>query len=338
MIHRRKLLTTLGAGALTAPFSARAQAPRTPSASTPGKIWRVGILVARARPPSLEADYLGAFVKRMRELGYVEGKNLLIEWRFADGDLARLPALATELVQAKVDVILANANQAVGAAMGATTTIPIVMGNAGDPVGAGFVQSLARPGRNLTGLSTLGVDISPKHLQFLREFSPNLARVAVLTEPANATQTLALKNIQAAGQQTGVTIVPVESGNAGEIDSAFARMEKTRVQGFILLSTPHFMQHRARIAQLALKQRLPFISAYREYVEAGALLSYGPSLGGLYRHAATYVDKIFKGAKPADLPVEQPTIFEMYINGKTAKTLGLKIPQSLLISADQVIE
>ena len=337
MIFRRTLLQAFGAGALAVPFAALAQQPAA-SAGAPGKIWRAGILLARTRPASLEDDYVSAFVKRMRELGYVEGKNFAIEWRFADGDLARLPTLAAQLVQAKVDVILANGNQAVAAAMGATATIPIVMGNAGDPVGAGFVQSLARPGRNITGLSTLAVDISAKYLQLLRDIAPKLTRVAVMADPANVATALALKNIRAAGQQTGVTMIDIGTRNAGEIDSAFARMQKARAQGFILISSPLFMQHRARVAQLALQHRLPFISAYREYVDAGGLMSYGPSLGGLYRLSATYVDKIFKGAKPADLPVQQPTIIEMYINGKTAKALGLKLPQSLLISADKVIE
>lgn len=330
MIKRRKLVVLLGAGALTAPFACFAQQP--------GKVWRVGVLVPGSRPASLDHAFSGAFPPRMRELGYVEGKNLIIEWRFADGNWERLPGLAAELLQLKVDVILAQGNQAVSAAQKATTTIPIVMGNANDPVGMGFVDSLARPGRNITGLSTMSVDLSPKYLELLLGMAPKSSRVAVLADPANPVQFVVLKNIQAAAQKVGVTILAVEARSLKEIESAFLVMIKGKAQAFIFASTPLFGQHRHRIAELAIKNRLPLISSFREYVEAGGLMSYGPNPSDNWRRAATYVDKILKGAKPADLPVEQPMTFELFINGKTAKALGLTIPPSILVRADRVIE
>ena len=330
MNKRRQILIALGASAIAAPFCSFAQQT--------SKIWRVGFLSLRPRPASLDSDVFGAFLQGMRELGYVEGKNLVMEWRFADDKVERLPNLAAELVQSKVDVILASSNQAVGAAQKATATIPIVMGNSSDPVGTSFVQSLARPGGNITGLSNLSGDFISKHLEMLLSMVPKLTRVAVLVQATATEKFMALKSIRAAAQSAGVTILPVEAQGPPEIESAFAMMVKAKAQAVIVVSNPLFFQQRRRIAELATKNRLPSVSRYREYADAGSLMSYGPSVTENYRRAATYVDKIFKGAKPADLPVEQPTKFEMVINGRTAKTLGLKIPQSLLIMADKVIE
>jgi putative ABC transport system substrate-binding protein len=329
MNKRRKLIVALGAGALTAPFGSFGQQP--------GKVWRVGFLAPRSRPASLGLDIYGAFQQGMRELGYIEGKNLVIEWRFGDNQSDRLPRLATELVRLNVDVIVASGTQAIGAAQKATDKIPIIMGNVNDPAGNGFVESLARPGRNITGLSAISSDMSPKRLEMLLGMAPTLARVAVLVDPANPAQDRALKNIQET-PMAGVAIVTVQARTPREIETAFVTIVNAKAQALIFASSPIFLEQRHQLASLAVKHRLPSISGYREYAEAGLLMSYGPSITEMYRRAAAYVDKIFKGAKPSELPVEQPTKFELIINGKTAKALGLKIPQSLLISANEVIE
>ncbi len=330
MNNRRKLIVALGAGALAAPLGSFAQQQ--------GKVWRVGFLALRARPISLDADYVGAFQRALRELGYVEGQNLVIDWRFAEGRTELLPVFAAELIQLKVDVIVINGTAAANAAQKATATIPIVFPNTGDPVAAGYVKSLARPGGNMTGLSNISNDIIPKHLEMLLSMVPKLTRVAVLLNSSNKANILNLERIQSAAKRTSVKILPVEARTAPEIESAFSAMARDKAGAVIVINDTFFIQQRRQIAELAAKNRLPSISAVREYAEAGGLLSYGSSITDNNRRVATYVDKIFKGAKPADLPVEQPTKFELFINGKTAKALGLKIPQSLLISADKVIE
>jgi putative ABC transport system substrate-binding protein len=329
MISRRELVIAFGAGALTAPLASFAQQQ--------GKVWRVGFLSLH-RPASLDSDHIGAFPRGVRELGYVEGKNLVIEWRFADGKYERLPGLAAELVQLKVDAIVVGSTQATNAAQQATTTIPIIMGNSGDPVGSGFVKSLAHPGGNITGLSNIAVDLSPKLLEMLHSMVPKLSRVAVLMNPDNSVHTTALKNVQAAAQRTGVTILSLNARTPQEIENAFSVMAQKKAGAVIVVRDPIFNQQVRQIAELAAKNRLPTISMIREYVEAGGLMSYGTNLGDYYRRAAIYVDKILKGARPADLPVEQPTTFELFINRKTAKALGLTIPQELLLRADKVIE
>ena len=326
---RRKLLVVLSTSALVAPFRSFAQQQ--------GKVWRVGFLSLR-RPASLDSDFLGEFPQGMRELGYVEGKNLVIEWRFADGEVERLPVLAAQLVRLKVDVIVASSTQAVSVAQKATSTVPIVMGNSGDPVGSGFVKSLAHPGGNITGLSNINVDLSPKLLEMLLSMVPKLSRVAVLVNPANSSHGARLKTVQAAAQRVRVKILPVEAKTAQEIEPAFSMMRRENAGAVIVHSDAIFNAQVRQIAELAEKHRLLSIAGIREYVDAGCLMSYGPSFASMYRRAAIYVDKIFKGAKPAELPVEQPTKFEFVINRKTAKALGLTIPQSLLVSADKVIE
>ena len=333
MNHRRKLIITLGTGALAAPFGAFAQ-PAKPSE----KIWRVGFLRTVRRPDSLDTDAMGGFAQGMRERGYIEGKNLIIEWRFAEGDRARLPGLAAELVQLKVDVIIASSPPAIRAVQQATTTIPVVMTVPGNPIAEGFVASLARPGGNITGAVVTAGEIIAKRLQLLLEISPKLTRVAFLMNPANRNHVGGLAITQAAAQKTKVSLLPVEVRAAKEIDAAFAIMKRDKAGGVILTPDTVFNDQMGRIAELALQQRLPLITGIREYVDAGCLMSYGASFRDNYRRAAYYVDRIFKGAKPADLPVEQPLRFELFINGKTAKTLGLKILQSLLIMAEQVIE
>ena len=329
MTTRRELLVMLGASALTAPLSSFAQQQ--------GKVWRVGLLSGSSRPATMGNVSFSAFLQGMRDLGYVEGKNLVMEWRFADGKSERLPDLAAELVQVKVDVIMTTSAPATQAAQKATTTIPIVMTGTGDPVSSGFVKSLARPGGNITGLSTMTADLGPKHLEMLLSMVPNLSRVAVLVEPGNSSHTAILKGVQAAAPRVGVKIVPAEARTVQEFENAFSLITREKA-GAVIVNGSLFTSRHRQIAELAAKHRLASISAYRSYVDAGGLMSYGPNFVDMYRHGATFVDKIFKGAKPSDLPVEQPTTFELLINGKAAKALGLTIPQSLLISATKVIE
>ena len=330
MNNRRTLIVALGASALTASLNSLAQQP--------GKVWRVGFLALPNRAAALDPQFSGAFPLGMRDLGYVEGKNLIIEWRFADGDTKRLPGLAAELVQLNVNVLVAAGHDAALAAQQATTTIPIVMSTALDPVGAGLVRSLARPGGNITGILNLSGDLGPKRLEMLLAIAPRRSRVAVLHSPSNPAIVKAVESIQAAGSKLGVAILPLAARTPLEIDSAFSAMRQQKADALIVFLQPLFTQQKAQVAELAAKHRLPSMTADEVYPAAGCLMSYGTNLAGIFRHVATYVDKIFKGAKPADLPVEQPTKFELVINGKTAKALGLTIPQSLLVSADKVIE
>lgn len=312
-------------------------APLVSHAQPQGKIWRVGFLTQRRRPDSIDSDFIGAFPRGMRELGYVEGRNLVIEWRF-DDRFERLPDLAAELVRLNVDVIVSGSSQAIGALQKATTTIPIVMATSGDPIGSGFVKSLARPEGNITGLSNLTSDIGTKQLELLLSMVPKLSRVAVLVNPVNPSLATFLKNVQSTAERASVKVLPVEARTAQEIADAFPAMTKGNAGAVIVGTDALFVQQHRNIAELAAKHRLPSVSQIREYVEAGGLMSYGPNLAEQFRRAATYVDKIFKGAKPGDLPVEQSTTFEMLINGRTAKVLGLTIPQSVLLRVDRVIE
>ena len=327
---RRQVLIALSLGMLAG--------PRVILGQQPGRVWRVGFLALR-HVDLVDTDYYyGPFRQGMRELGYVEGRNLAIEWRSAEGKAERLPALAAELVRLKVDVIVTAGTPVTSAAQKATPTIPIVMVNLADPVGSGFIASLARPGGNITGLSNQLVDVSPKHLEMLLSMVPKLGRVAVLVNPANQGNLFILKSVQAAARSTNAAILPVEARTPAEIEKAFSAMARENVKAVIVARDSLFNQQVRQVAELAAKGRLPTVAGLREYVEAGGLMSYGPNRADIYRRAATYVDKIFKGAKPSDLPVEQPTKLEMVINRKTAKALGLTIPQSLLIRADQVIE
>jgi putative ABC transport system substrate-binding protein len=325
---RRKVVIALGAGALTAPFGSFAQQQ--------GKVWRIGFLSPR-HVDFIDSDYYyGPFRRGMRELGYVEGKNLVIEWRSAEGESQRLPGIAAELVNLKVDVIVTGGTPATRAAQKATATIPIVMGSVGDPVGYGFVKTLARPDGNITGMSNMASDLREKQFEMLFGMVPKLSRLAILI---NDPRTVAnLKNIEAEGQKRGVAILRAQARSPAEIDIAFSSMRQQKAEALMVTLDPFLQQQKNQIVQLAAKHRLPAIAAYGEYAEAGGLMSYGANLAGVVLRTATYVDKILKGAKPGDLPVEQPTKFELFINGKTAKALGLKIPQSLLISAEKVIE
>jgi len=281
---------------------------------------------------------LEGFREGLRELGYMEGRNIAIEYRWAEGRLDRLPQLATELVQLKVDVLVTAGSPGIRAAKQATTTIPIVMAAGGDPVGSGYVASLARPGGNITGLSNLAEDLVAKLLELLKGAVPGVSRVAVLSNPANPAHASFRRVIQSAGRTMGVTLLPVDARGPAEFDGAFATMIRERAGGLVELPDPMFLTERHRLTGLANQNRLPAIYGFREHAAAGGLMAYGVNLRDSYRRAAIYVDKILKGAKPGDLPVEQPTKFELVINLKTARVLGLTIPPSLLLRADEVIQ
>ena len=330
MITRRKFLIALGAGALATPLACFAQRQT--------RIPRIGFLVLMSQAIFRENKYQDAFLNGLRELGYFEGRTITIEWRFADGQYERLPALAIELANLKVDVVVTWAVPGVRAAQQATATIPIVMATSADPVGSGLVASLARPGGNTTGVSNLNVDTSAKTLELLIAAVPKLSRVGVLWNPANPVAATMSKNVQTAAQQKGITALPIGVHIPGEIDSAFAKMTRARVGAVVVMPDPFMVAQARQIAGLATKHRLPSVFGNRINVEAGGLMSYGVNIADNFRRAATYVDKILRGAKPGDLPVEQATIFEMVINRKTAKALGIKIPNEILLRADRVIE
>jgi putative ABC transport system substrate-binding protein len=301
-----------------------------------GKVWRVGLLgLSPVSPNSRNAD---AFLRGMRELGYVEGKNLIVEKRFADGKAERLQGLAAELVQLKVDVIVAEASPAIVAAQKATTTIPIVMATTGDPVGSGFVKSLARPGGNITGLSNMGGDLGPKLLDLLLSVVPKASRLAVLVSPTSTTYRAIVEGVQGAAQKAGVKTLVIEASSPQEIEKAFSTMARENADAVLVGAAPFFTLQRQQIADLALKYRKPSVFGNPSIVEAGGLMSYGTKFTDNYLRAATYVDKIFKGAKPSDLPVEQSTTLELVLNLKTAKALNLTIPQAILLRADEVIQ
>jgi putative ABC transport system substrate-binding protein len=305
-------------------------------AQQPKKLPLIGYLSTDS--PSTIAERIEAFRQGLRELGYVEGKNIVIDWRFAEGKADRLAALAAELVRIKVDVIVTTGPAATRAAKEATTTIPIVTAQDPDPVGNGLVASLARPGGNITGLSTLAPEISGKRLELVKEIVPKLSRVAVLassTTPGNAHQ---LKETELAARALGVQLHYLEVRGAKDIDPAFRAATKGRADALLVLQSPVFVNERTQLAELAVKNRLPTIYDRREFVDDGGLVCYGTNFTDLSRRAATYVDKILKGAKPADLPVEQPEKFELIINLKAAKQIGLTIPPNVLARADKVIK
>jgi putative ABC transport system substrate-binding protein len=328
-MDRRTFLFVFSLGALSAPLAVEAQPT--------GKVYRIGYLgagSATVSQPSVEA-----FREGLRELGLVEGQNIVIDYRFAEGGFDRLPDLAAELVRLRVDVIMAGPTAPAVAAKNATGTIPIVVAGVGDPVELGLIASLARPGGNVTGLSfSVGMDIFGKGLELLREAVPTFRRVAILSNPANPSHALAITNAKAAAGSLGVQLQLLEAREPNQFDAAFAAMAKGRVDALLVLADGMFIFHRARLADLTAKNRVPSMHGVRENAEAGGLMSYGPSTVAAWRRAAFFVDRILKGAKPADLPVEQPTKFELVINLKTAKALGLTIPPTLIARADEVIE
>jgi putative ABC transport system substrate-binding protein len=324
--RRTMLLVTLAFGLLVAPLAAEAQPPT--------KMHRIGYLLGtiRAQEPALEA-----FLEGMRALGYVEGQNLIMEYRAAEGQYERLPALAAELVRLPVDVLLAAITPAALAATDATTTIPIVMAGVGDPVGSGLIASLARPGGNVTGLTSLQSELVGKALELLTEVLPTVSRVAVLWNPANPAHALGVPGTEVAAQRLGLQLHLVEARGPDAFDRAFAAMTQASAGALLVMGDRLFVEHRRRLAELAAMNHLPTMHNIRPFVEAGGLMAYGPSPHDIRRRAAVYVDKILKGVKPADLPVEQPTTYELVINLKTAQALGLTIPPAVLFQATEVI-
>ena len=329
-MKRREFITLVGGAAASAPFAARAQQPA-------GRVYRVGYLATGWREQQL--DLTKAFVEGLRSVGYRVGENVVIEYRFAGGETDRVPALAAELVRLGVDVISAGNTANAVAAMKATTTIPIVMANSVDPIGAGLVATLARPGGNVTGFTQdTGDELNGKRLELLKEILPNIARVGILWNrdfAANRNRLISMREIT---RPLGLTLVSAEARELDTLEKAFATMVAERAQAFVVFADPVLFNYRGQIGLMALRDGLPAITAPREYAEAGLLLTYGANLQDLFRRVAVFIDKIFKGAKPADLPVEQPTKFELVVNLKTARALGLDVPPTLLARADEVIE
>jgi putative ABC transport system substrate-binding protein len=329
VITRRTFVGTLTGGLLAAPLVAEPQPV--------GKVYRVGLIVTAAR--NTMEHLVKAFDEGMRELGYEEGRNVVFERRFADGKQERLAVLAAELVRLKVDVIVTGSNPVIDAVKKATATIPVVMAVSRDPVGAGFIASLSRPGGNITGLTNdAAPDILGKNLELLKEAAPRASRMAFLWNPVPSSAGTYRSAAQSSAQKLSVRLQSVEARSGNDLENAFAAMARERADGVVVLADPVFFSARNQLVLLAAKHRLPAMYGLREYAEAGGLMSYGPNIAYQLRRAAVYVDKILKGVKPADLPVEQPTKFELVINLKTAKALGLTIPQSLLLRADEVIQ
>jgi putative ABC transport system substrate-binding protein len=328
MTYRRKLIIALLASSLGVPLASFGQQA--------AKVTRIGFLEASS--PSAIAARIEAFRQGLRELGYVEGKNVVIEYRYAEGNFDRLPALAAELVRLNVNVIVTGGPTAIPAAKAATTAIPIVMAFDTDPVGSGFATSLAKPGGNITGLSTLAPELSAKQIELLKEIVPKLARVAVLGTASRPGSAHALREVENAAKAFKVQIQFQDVVDLKGIDAAFLAAKKGGADAVLVLGSPLFNANRTELTELATKSRYPVIYDRAEFVEAGGLMTYSVSLADLARRAATYVDKILKGAKPGDLPIEQPTKFELVVNMKTAKALGIKIPNSVLAQATKVIE
>jgi putative tryptophan/tyrosine transport system substrate-binding protein len=327
MIDRRTFLCGLTLGTLAAPLAVEGQQA--------GKVYRIGFLWDT---PAVWPHALEAFRQGLRDLGWVEGRNIVVEYRWTEGRFDRLPNLVEELVRLKVDLIVAPTSIYTGAAKRATSTIPIVFASHADPIGSGHVASLARPGTNATGLTIVMSETMAKSLELLKGTVPGLTRVAVIWDPATPSHQPALKAVEDMGRALGLRLQTLAVRSATEFDSAFSAIVKERAGAVLVLSTPLFMGGAKRLAELALTHKLPTMFGPREHVEAGGLLSYSPDRADLYRRAAAYVDKILKGANPADLPVQQATKFELVINRKTAKALGLTIPPSMLARADQIIE
>ena len=314
-----------------------AGAPFAADAQEAGKIPRIGFLATPSRADRMPMS--DPFVQGLRELGWVEGKDVAIEYRYADGRADRLSELAAELVRLKVHLIFASSTAAAVAAKNATSTIPIVAPSMSNPVELGLIASVAHPGGNVTGLSySVGMEIFSKQLELLKETVPKVRRVAILSNPANPGQPSVIKNVKVAARSLGAELQLLEARDPKEFDGAFAAMARERAGALLVMGDPVFDFHRTRLVELAAKSRLPAIYGLRTQTEAGGLMSYGVDLRNNFRRAATYVDKILKGAKPADLPVEQPAKFELVINAKTAKALGLTIPQSILVRADEIIQ
>jgi putative ABC transport system substrate-binding protein len=323
VIARRSFVVILAGGLVTAPSIAA------------GKTFRIGFLGNSTA--ALEANLIGPFRDGLREFGYIEGQNVVVEYRWAEGRYESFPALVQELLALKVDVIVTAGTPAALAVKQLATTTPLVMVAVGDPIGSGLVTSLARPGGRATGLVSIAPDLEGKRIELLREVVPKLNQIAVLTNPANPFHEASAEQVRAAARavQMKVQFFPVRA--AGEMEAAFDGIVRQRPGAMIMLADRLFLHHRARIAEFSLRQRLPAVYAYQELVESGGLMSFGPSYPGMHRRAAYFVDRILKGANPAELPMEQPSKFELVINLKTARAMGLNIPQTVLLRADQVI-
>jgi putative tryptophan/tyrosine transport system substrate-binding protein len=327
-MNRRDFITLLGGTAVAWPLAGRAQQA--------GKIPRVGFMGNSTA--ALEANLVGPFRDGLRELGYQEGRNIVIEYRWAEGNYERFPALVAELLAVPVDVIVTAGTPATLAVKKATSTVPLVMIAVGDPVGTGVVRSLARPGGNVTGLSSIAPDLEGKRLELLRDVIPKLSHVALFLNPLNPFHTVSMRQAFAAAQALGIKLQPLEVRTSGELDPAFAAIVREKPDALLILADRVFLHDRKRMMDFATEHRLPSVNAYRELVEAGGLMSYGPSYEDMHRRAADYMDKILKGAKPGDLPVEQPTKFTLILNLKAARALGIDVPPMLLARADEVIE
>ncbi len=327
MSSRRTFLATVTGSLLLTRLDAAAQQA--------GKVYRIGFLWDT---PAVWPHALEAFRQGLRDLGWIEGQNIVVEYRWTEGHFDKLPSLVEELVRLKVDLILAPTSIYAGAAKRVTSTIPIVFASHADPIGSGHVANLARPGTNATGLTIVMSETMAKSLELLKATVPGLSRIAVIWDPATPSHRPALKAVEDTGRALGLRVQAHAVRGATEFDSAFSAIVQERAGAVLVLSTPLFIGGAKRLAELALTHKLPTMFGPREHVEAGGLLSYGPDRADLYRRAATYVDKILKGANPADLPVQQATKFELVINRKTATALGLTIPPSMLVRADQIIE
>jgi len=328
MITRREVLLAIATTLLAMPLPGETQNAR--------KIYRVGYLGNSSA--SLEPDLVEAFRQGMRDLGYIEGKNLVIEFRWAEGRYDRFASLVTDLIHLPVDVIVTAGTPGTLAAKNATKTIPLVIAVSGDAVGSGLIESLARPGGNVTGLTTMVPELEGKRLELLLEILPKLARITVLKNDANPLMAILFRQTAAAAKSSGVALEAVDIRAGDDFVKAFASIAKARPDAIIVLADRFLLAERERILTFTAQQRLAAMYPYREFVERGGLISYSPNYAESFRSAARYVDKILKGAKPADLPVEQPTKFELVVNMKTAKTLGIKIPNSIVVRADKVIE
>jgi putative tryptophan/tyrosine transport system substrate-binding protein len=327
-MQRREFITLLGGAAAAWPLAARAQQPR--------RIPRVGFMGNSTA--ALEANLVGPFRDGLRELGYQEGRNIVIEYRWAEGEYERFPALVAELLAVPVDVIVTAGTPATLAVKYATSTVPLVMIAVGDPVGTGIVPSLGRPGGNITGLSSIAPDLEGKRLELLREVIPKLSHVALFLNPLNPFHTVSMQQAFAAAQALGIKLQALEVRTSEELDGAFAAIIRAKPDALLILADRIFLHNRQRMMDFATEHRLPSVNAYRELIEVGGLMSYGPSYEDMHRRAADYVDKILKGAKAGDLPVEQPTKFTLILNLKSARTLGIDVPPMLLARADEVIE
>jgi putative ABC transport system substrate-binding protein len=328
-LDRRTFVCTLTGSLLAAPLAAAAQQA--------GKVYRIGVLMNKASDPAESRQWQGLWLG-LRERGWIQGENILVELREAEGNSSRVPDLAADLVRRKMDLIVTRGSLFTGAVKAATSSIPIVFIAHADPVGSGHVASLARPGGNITGLAILQTELGAKGLEILRSVGPTVTRIAVLWHPGTPSAAPGLKALEEPARRLRLELLPVGARGPAELEGAFAAMARARAQGVIVLATPIFFGERQRLGELAIAHRLPTMFQIRDYAEAGGLMSYGADLADLYRRAAIPVDKILKGVKPGDIPIEQPTKFELVINLRTAKALGLTIPPSLLQRADQVIE